>query len=60
MASQCEEVPLKLVENAPKSSSIQNFLVQQMATSLTKDPNFTEALANAISGRIIDHTFKAK
>ncbi|CAI8605979.1 unnamed protein product [Vicia faba] len=43
---------LNLVDNVPKSS-IQQFLVQQMATSLTNDPNFTTALANAISGRII-------
>ncbi|KAK7283127.1 hypothetical protein RIF29_12433 [Crotalaria pallida] len=32
------------------------FLVQQMATSLTNDPNFTAALASAISGRIFDHS----
>jgi len=44
-----------LVENVPKSS-IQQFLVQEMATSLTNDPNFTAALATAISGRILDHT----
>jgi hypothetical protein len=43
------------VDNVPKSS-IQQFLVQQMATSLTNDPNFTAALASAISGRILDHT----
>ena len=43
-----------LVDNAQKS--IQQFLVQQMATSLTKDPTFTAALATAISGRILDKT----
>ncbi|KAJ6732236.1 WRKY TRANSCRIPTION FACTOR 36-RELATED [Salix purpurea] len=31
--------------------AIQKILVQQMATSLTRDPNFTAALAAAISGR---------
>ncbi|KAK9282459.1 hypothetical protein L1049_005377 [Liquidambar formosana] len=30
----------------------QQFLVEQMASSLTKDPNFTAALAAAVSGRI--------
>ena len=44
-----------LVDNAQKSS-MRQFLVQQMATSLTKDPNFTAALATAISGRILDQT----
>ncbi|KAJ1413115.1 WRKY domain [Sesbania bispinosa] len=48
-------VQSKLVDNAEKSS-IQQFLVQQMATSLTRDPNFTAALATAISGRILDHS----
>ncbi|PON99223.1 WRKY domain containing protein [Trema orientale] len=35
---------------------LQQFLVQQMASSLTRDPNFTAALAAAISGRIFDNT----
>ncbi|XP_061354320.1 probable WRKY transcription factor 40 [Gastrolobium bilobum] len=48
-----------LVESAQKSS-IEKFLVQQMATSLTRDPNFTTALATAISGRILDQTSVAK
>nr|QFI57451.1 WRKY56 [Glycyrrhiza glabra] len=51
-------VTLDLVEeniNGQKSS-IQQFLVQQMATSLTRDPNFTAALATAISGRILDQS----
>ncbi|XVF89396.1 hypothetical protein PTKIN_Ptkin19aG0126900 [Pterospermum kingtungense] len=33
---------------------IQQILVQQMAASLTRDPNFTAALAAAISGRVVD------
>ncbi|KAI8529376.1 hypothetical protein RHMOL_Rhmol12G0220900 [Rhododendron molle] len=33
----------------------QQFLVQQMASSLTKDPGFKAALAAAISGRIVQH-----
>ncbi|CAJ1972395.1 unnamed protein product [Sphenostylis stenocarpa] len=41
-----------LVESAQKSS-VQQFLVQQMASSLTRDPNFTTALATAISGKIL-------
>ncbi|TQE11174.1 hypothetical protein C1H46_003180 [Malus baccata] len=39
-----------------QAPAFQQFLVQQMASSLTKDPNFTSALAAAISGRISDHT----
>ncbi|XP_023894034.2 probable WRKY transcription factor 60 isoform X2 [Quercus suber] len=39
-----------------ESPAFQQFLVQQMASSLTKDPNFTSALAAAISGRILDYT----
>nr|WGV38238.1 WRKY [Loropetalum chinense var. rubrum] len=45
--------------DAPKSCGrradtpqFQNFLVEHMASSLTKDPNFTAALAAAISGKI--------
>ncbi|OMO61573.1 DNA-binding WRKY [Corchorus capsularis] len=37
-------------------AAIQQILVQQMAASLTRDPNFTAALAAAISGRVVDHT----
>ncbi|XP_059461538.1 probable WRKY transcription factor 40 isoform X2 [Corylus avellana] len=39
-----------------ESPPLQQFLVQQMASSLTRDPNFTAALAAAISGRILDST----
>jgi hypothetical protein len=39
-----------------ESPPLQQFLVQQMASSLTRDPNFTAALAAAISGRIYDST----
>ncbi|XVF48286.1 hypothetical protein PTKIN_Ptkin03bG0177900 [Pterospermum kingtungense] len=34
--------------------AIQHILVQQMAASLTRDPNFTAALAAAISGRVVE------
>ncbi|KAJ4826463.1 hypothetical protein Tsubulata_019430 [Turnera subulata] len=34
-----------------ETPAIQQILVQQMASSLTRDPNFTAALAAAISGR---------
>ncbi|CAK9322449.1 unnamed protein product [Citrullus colocynthis] len=37
------------------SPELQQFLVEQMASSLTKDPNFTAALAAAISGKIFPH-----
>ncbi|KAE9604259.1 hypothetical protein Lal_00001734 [Lupinus albus] len=45
-----------VINNNAQKSSIQKLLIQQMATSLTRDPNFTSALATAISGRILDHT----
>ncbi|KAH1252743.1 putative WRKY transcription factor 40 [Glycine max] len=49
-------VQSKVVDINAQNSSFQQFLVQQMATSLTRDPNFTAALASAISGRILDDT----
>lgn len=52
-------VQSSLVDNTEKLST-QQFLVQQMATSLTRDPNFTAALATAISGRILGQTTVAK
>lgn len=39
---------------------VRNFLVEQMASSLTKDPNFTTALAAAISGKIFQHNPREK
>ena len=54
--------PAGLHDSAKKSNqevespAFQQFLVQQMASSLTKDPNFTTALAAAISGRFLDYT----
>ncbi|XP_030464953.1 probable WRKY transcription factor 40 isoform X2 [Syzygium oleosum] len=36
------------------AAEFQQFLVQQMASSLKRDPNFTSALVDAISGRIFD------
>ncbi|KAE8699305.1 putative WRKY transcription factor 40 [Hibiscus syriacus] len=35
------------------SPQVRQYLVEQMATSLSKDPNFTSALAAAISGRML-------
>ncbi|KAL9330790.1 hypothetical protein ACSQ67_000400 [Phaseolus vulgaris] len=56
--SACPTVTLDLVKSglveSAQKSSIQQFLVQQMATSLTRDPNFTTALATAISGKILE------
>jgi len=58
VGSACPSVTLDLVKSgmveSAQKSSIQQFLVQQMATSLTRDPNFTTALATAISGKILD------
>ncbi|XP_020237885.1 probable WRKY transcription factor 40 [Cajanus cajan] len=53
-------VQSKLVDINAQKSSIQQFLVQQMATSLTRDPNFTAALATAISGRFLEDTTVGK
>ncbi|KAG4931423.1 hypothetical protein JHK84_048417 [Glycine max] len=56
----CPTVTLDLVKSglvefeSAQKSSIQQFLVQQMATSLTRDPNFTTELATAISGKILE------
>ncbi|KAJ3704737.1 hypothetical protein LUZ61_008442 [Rhynchospora tenuis] len=38
-----------------KNQEFQTVLVKQMASSLTKDPDFTAALANAISGKIFEN-----
>lgn len=43
----------KSVQEA-EAPGIGQILVQQMAASLTRDPNFTAALAAAISGRFVD------
>ncbi|GKV26965.1 hypothetical protein SLEP1_g36174 [Rubroshorea leprosula] len=40
------------------SPEVKQYLVEQMASSLTRDPNFTAALAAAISGRIFPTKFK--
>ncbi|KAK7321545.1 hypothetical protein VNO77_32302 [Canavalia gladiata] len=56
--SSCPTVTLDLVKSGlvhdAQKSSIHHFLVQQMASSLTRDPNFTAALATAISGKFLD------
>lgn len=41
------KVPLK-----SSTPEVRQYLVEQMASSLTKDPNFTAALAAAISGKM--------
>ncbi|XP_022731961.1 probable WRKY transcription factor 40 [Durio zibethinus] len=42
------------------ASAMQQILVTQMASSLTRDPNFTAALAAAISGRVVNQNRKEK
>ncbi|XP_010532081.1 PREDICTED: probable WRKY transcription factor 40 [Tarenaya hassleriana] len=39
---------------------IRKLLVEQMASSLTKDPNFTTALAAAVSGRLYQQNLREK
>lgn len=43
------------IQEVGSPAAFQQFLVQQMASSLTRDPNFKTALAGAISGRIFDN-----
>ncbi|XP_050230814.1 probable WRKY transcription factor 40 [Mercurialis annua] len=45
------------MDNSPE---VKQFLVEQMASSLTKDPNFTAALAAAISGKMLQQNHKEK
>ncbi|KAJ9702616.1 hypothetical protein PVL29_004382 [Vitis rotundifolia] len=45
-----------LVHEVKEKPGVQQFLVEQMASSLTRDPSFTAALAAAISGRILDQS----
>ncbi|KAJ8452868.1 hypothetical protein Cgig2_014631 [Carnegiea gigantea] len=47
--STCSQAQAQLMKF--NSSEFQKFLAEQMASSLTKDPNFTAALAAAMSGR---------
>lgn len=46
----------KSVHEVEEKPVVQQFLVEQMASSLTRDPSFTAALAAAISGRILDQS----
>ncbi|XP_011081961.1 probable WRKY transcription factor 40 [Sesamum indicum] len=39
---------------ATENTAVQQFFVEQMASSLTRNPSFTAALAAAITGRILD------
>ncbi|KAK4435770.1 putative WRKY transcription factor 40 [Sesamum alatum] len=39
---------------ATDNTAVQQFFVEQMASSLTRNPSFTAALAAAITGRILD------
>ncbi|KAK7352643.1 hypothetical protein VNO80_18067 [Phaseolus coccineus] len=55
-----ELVHSRVVDMNAQKSWIHQFLVQQMANSLTRDPNFTAALASAISGRFLDDTSMPK
>jgi hypothetical protein len=46
-----KDFKLPALKSRIDSPEVQKFLVEQMAASLTKDPNFTAALAAAITGR---------
>lgn len=55
--SNIAKAPSQRKEDKPE---LQSFLVEHMASSLTKDPNFTAALAAAISGRIFHNNTTEK
>lgn len=44
------------LEDKKERGTIQEVLMQQMASSLTNDPKFTAALAAAISGRLVEQS----
>lgn len=46
--------------SAIESNTAQQYMVDQMASSLTRNPGFTAALAAAISGRILNHDSEEK
>ncbi|XP_015884720.3 probable WRKY transcription factor 40 isoform X1 [Ziziphus jujuba] len=48
------------INEAAPAGFMQQFLVKEMASSLTRDPNFTAALASAISERMVDLTHMEK
>ncbi|KAF8034783.1 hypothetical protein BT93_C0948 [Corymbia citriodora subsp. variegata] len=54
MRSGCDTPSATMDKEAEAAAAFQQFLVQQMASSLKRDPNFTAALAAAISGMIVD------
>lgn len=45
-------IAVDLTQPDVKPPEIRRVMVEQMASSLAKDPSFTDALASAISGRI--------
>ncbi|KAI6672052.1 hypothetical protein NL676_006937 [Syzygium grande] len=47
------ETDVKISQPKVDSPELRQFLIEQMASSLTKDPSFTTALAAAISGKIV-------
>lgn len=50
----CDTLSAKTGQEEEVTAAFQQFLVQQMASSLKTDPNFTAALAAAISGKLVD------
>lgn len=51
---------VKIPSQVVNSPEFQQFLVEQMASSLTKDPSFKAAVAAAISGRFLQHNLTEK
>ncbi|KAK3411132.1 hypothetical protein EUGRSUZ_J03117 [Eucalyptus grandis] len=48
-----QETDVKSSQPKVDSPELRQFLIEQMASSLTKDPSFTTALAAAISGKMV-------
>ncbi|KAL2533988.1 putative WRKY transcription factor 40 [Abeliophyllum distichum] len=68
LSSSAQTVTLDLTKPKPATDSMrkfgtpqfQQFLVEQMASTLTKDPNFKSALAAAISGQFLQQNSQAE
>ncbi|KAI3442196.1 Non-specific serine/threonine protein kinase, partial [Psidium guajava] len=54
MRSSFDTTSAKMGQEKEAAAAFQQILVQQMASSLERDPNFTAALKAAIPGRIFD------
>lgn len=54
MNSSCPATTAEFANDEMGSVELQKVMIEQMAATLAKDPNFRATLANAISGRIYE------